>query len=89
MRMESGLLLRSQLRPSTIFATKLLEGHKQLEFRSRSIVTCAADRAQATQRLCGTTACTAAQPEVLSLSLVERPERSALEDLLEHRWKRC
>ena len=90
MRMESGLLLRPQLRPSSISTTKLLGIHKKLEYRSGSIVTCTVDRAQATQRFCSGTACIAEeQAEVLSLSAVERPERSALEDLLEHRWRRC
>ncbi len=85
--MESGLLLGTQLRPSNTFSGRVLRTNRKLECRSRSTVTCAVDRAQATD-FSDATASFAEQAKVVSLSVIHRPERSALEDLLEHRWKR-
>ena len=85
--MESGLLLGTHLRPNNTFLTRVISTHRKLESRSRSTVTCAVDRAQATD-FSNATASMAEQAKVVSLSVLNRPERSALEDLLEHRWKR-
>ena len=81
-------MLGTQLRPSNTFSARVFSAHRKLESRSRSTVTCAVDRAQATD-LSNATASLAERADVVSLSVVTRPERSALEDLLEHRWKRC
>ncbi len=86
--MESGLLLGTHLRPNNTVLTRVTSTHRKLESRSRSTVTCAVDRAQATD-FSNATASMAEQAKVVSLSVVNRPERSAFEDLLEHRWKRC
>ena len=89
MRMESGLLLGSQLSPTNTPVLRKLGIHKKFDSRSKSTVKCTVERVQATRTDSNATASIAQQSDVLCLSVVTRPESSALADLLEHRWKRC
>ena len=69
--------------------------HSSLNARSSRNVACAVDTANAVRNTgaarpaSDATATFTLQSGSLSLFRIEIPERNALEDLLEHRWKRC